>query len=79
LSYWGGDRHDRDPGLDVVTSVVVGEEKRTRIRSFIKFERMYYLRSWSTGGTRKCYFYQDATDFEDRMRAGLATTLKATP
>lgn len=46
---------------------------------FIKFERMYYLHTWSTDGTRKCYFYQDATDFEERMRSALATTLKATP
>jgi hypothetical protein len=46
---------------------------------FIKFEKMYYLHTWNTDGTRKCYFYQDATDFDDNLRSKLGTTLKATP
>jgi hypothetical protein len=46
---------------------------------FIKFEKMYYLHTWNTDGTRKCYFYQDATDFDDNLRSRLGTTLKATP
>jgi prepilin-type N-terminal cleavage/methylation domain-containing protein len=46
---------------------------------FIKFEKMYYLHTWNTDGTRKCYFYQDATDFDDSLRSRLGTTLKATP
>ena len=46
---------------------------------FIKFEKMYYLHTWNTDGTRKCYFYQDATDFDESLRSKLGTTLKATP
>ena len=45
---------------------------------WIKFAKMYYLHTWSTGGTRIAYFWQDETDFEANLRAALPA-LKAQP
>jgi hypothetical protein len=47
--------------------------------AYTKFEKMFYLHSWNTGGSRLMYFYQNPSDFEDRMLRVLGTTLKARP
>ncbi len=46
---------------------------------WIPFEKMWYLHTWNTDGTRICYFWQDPTDMDPRMQAQLATTLRAKP
>ena len=45
---------------------------------WIKFEQMYYLHSWSADGTRIAYFYQDDSDFDDRLKQRLSS-LRAKP
>jgi hypothetical protein len=39
---------------------------------WVKFERMYFLTTWSTGG-RMYYFYQDPSDFDPVLRSRLGT------
>ena len=46
--------------------------------SWVKFKRMFFLHSWSTGGTRNAYFYQNPTDFPAVMKTGLSL-IAATP
>ncbi len=46
--------------------------------AWIRFERMHYLHTWSTDGNRIAYFYQDDSDFDDRLK-GLLTSLRARP
>jgi hypothetical protein len=45
---------------------------------WIKFEKMYYLHSWTGDSTRMCYFYQDDSDFDPGLRAQL-NNLRARP
>jgi len=45
---------------------------------WIKFEQMYYLHSWSADGSRIAYFYQDDSDFDDRLKQRLSS-LRAKP
>src|SRR2546430_2642880 len=45
---------------------------------WVKFEQMYYLHSWSADGTRIAYFYQDDSDFDDRLKQRLSS-LRAKP
>jgi prepilin-type N-terminal cleavage/methylation domain-containing protein len=46
---------------------------------WVPFSKMYYLHTWNTDGSRKCYFYQDPQDFDQRMVKALSTTLRAMP
>ncbi len=46
---------------------------------WFQFEKMWYLHTWNTDGSRICYFYQDPSDFDPKMQAQLATTLRAKP
>jgi prepilin-type N-terminal cleavage/methylation domain-containing protein len=46
--------------------------------SWVKFQKMYYLATWSLDGNRICYFYQDPTDFDPQLKLSL-TPLKAKP
>ncbi len=46
--------------------------------AWAKFETMYYFHSWSTDGSRIAYWYQDPSDVDSRMFAGL-NSLKARP
>ena len=39
--------------------------------SWAKFATMYYFHSWNTGGSRIAYWYQDPSDLDSRMLAGL--------
>jgi prepilin-type N-terminal cleavage/methylation domain-containing protein len=45
---------------------------------WVRFEQMYYLHTWSTDGSRVAYFYQDESDFDDRLRLRL-NNLRAKP
>jgi prepilin-type N-terminal cleavage/methylation domain-containing protein len=45
---------------------------------WIKFEKMFYLHTWSVDGNRIAYFYQNETDFEERLKQRL-DTLRAKP
>lgn len=45
---------------------------------WIQFQRMHYLHSWSTDGNRIAYFYQEPSDFDDRLKPRLAS-LQAKP
>jgi prepilin-type N-terminal cleavage/methylation domain-containing protein len=45
---------------------------------WIKFEKMYYLHSWTGDASRMCYFYQEESDFDPGLRAQLGN-LKAKP
>ncbi|MBE0542799.1 MAG: prepilin-type N-terminal cleavage/methylation domain-containing protein [Verrucomicrobia bacterium] len=46
--------------------------------SWHKFETMHYLTTWSTGGSRIYYFYQDSSDFPPALVARLPS-LRARP
>lgn len=46
--------------------------------SWHKFETMYYLTTWSTGGSRIYYFYQDSSDFPQALQTRLLS-LRARP
>jgi hypothetical protein len=35
--------------------------------SWVKFQNMYYLHTWNTGGSRIAYFYQNPTDFDSNL------------
>lgn len=39
--------------------------------SWARFEKMFYFHSWSTGGSRIAYWYQDPSDVDSRMLGGL--------
>jgi prepilin-type N-terminal cleavage/methylation domain-containing protein len=45
---------------------------------WIKFASMYYLHSWTGDDTRRCYFYQDPSDFDPSLPSKL-NGLKARP
>ncbi len=80
---WGGGRntayenmppHRRSNGLPDGGNQVYADGSA----SWSKFEKMYYFHSWNTGGSRIAYWYQDPSDLDPRMLAGL-NTLKAKP
>ena len=44
--------------------------------SWIKFEKMYFLHTWTSdlgAGGKQCYFYQDSSDFDPQLRQQLAS------
>jgi prepilin-type N-terminal cleavage/methylation domain-containing protein len=81
---WGG--QDRDVYKDMPqhrgpsSKVPVGGNQVFMDGSaqWIKFEKMHYLHSWSADGNRIAYFYQDSSDFDDRLKTAL-NTLRAKP
>ena len=46
---------------------------------WVRFKDMYYLHSWSTGGDRIYYFYQDPMTFSDIIPAAQLASLVAKP
>src|SRR5262245_10279156 len=81
---WGG--QDRDVYKDMPqhrgpsSKVPVGGNQVFMDGSaqWIKFEKMHYLHTWSADGNRIAYFYQDSSDFDDRLKTAL-NTLRAKP
>jgi len=41
--------------------------------SWCKFQTMYYLTTWNTGGTRIAYFYQNSDDFDQALISQLGS------
>jgi len=84
LGRWGGE--DRDVYTDMPPHKVAGSKIpdggnqvfADGSASWHPFEKMLYLQTWDVGGNRIAYFYQDSSDFDERLKSNLQR-LRAMP